>query len=321
MDPSQAVDPNAIFSAKGLVVAITGGGSGIGFAMASAIAKTGAARVYLLGRRADVLTSAASTLNSAPTVPDGTVVPLATDITSKASVQAAAKKIEEDVGYLDVLVNNAGKIGPRNTAAHEAQDLRGLQDILLSGFDDADEDWVDTLRTNTASVALVSAAFLHLLDAGNRRRGWEGGRVGLDKTRRRSWQAEVHGTQGIDEADTRQSQIVTVASIAGFNRHVTAGVAYSASKAAAVHVGKSLATLLREWGVRSNVIAPGVYPSAMTGEHDQEYPISQVPAGRKGSFDDIAGLILYMVGKGGAYLNGTVQVTDGGRLNGFPSTY
>lgn len=28
MDPSQAVDPNAIFSAKGLVVAITGGGSG-----------------------------------------------------------------------------------------------------------------------------------------------------------------------------------------------------------------------------------------------------------------------------------------------------
>lgn len=64
-----------------------------------------------------------------------------------------------------------------------------------------------------------------------------------------------------------------------------------------------------------------VYPSAMTGEHDQEYPINQVPAGRKGGFDDIAGLILYLVGKGGSYLNGTVQVTDGGRLNGFPSTY
>lgn len=59
----------------------------------------------------------------------------------------------------------------------------------------------------------------------------------------------------------------------------------------------------------------------MTGEYDQEYPVSQVPAGRKGSFDDIAGLILYMVGKGGSYLNGAVQVTDGGRLSGFPSTY
>lgn len=320
MDPAQAVDPAAIFSAKGLVVAITGGGSGIGLAMAAAIAKTGAKKLYLLGRRTDVLESAAASLNAAPGVPAGTVVALPADITSKDSVQGAAKKIEEDAGHVDVLVNNAGKIGPRNTAAHEARDVQGLQEILLAGFG-GDEDWVDTLRTNTASVALVSAAFLPLLDAGNRRRGWEGGRVEPGKTRGRRWTEELGAKEGVEEGDKRQSQIVTVASIAAFNRYVTAGVAYSASKAAAVHVGKSLATLLSPWGVRSNVIAPGVYPSAMTGEHDQEYPINQVPAGRKGGFDDIAGLILYLVGKGGSYLNGTVQVTDGGRLNGFPSTY
>ncbi|GME39606.1 Short-chain dehydrogenase/reductase SDR [Neofusicoccum parvum] len=319
MDPATAVDPNSIFSAKGLVVAITGGGSGIGLAMASAIAKTGAKKLYLLGRRADVLTAAAAALNASPTVPDGTVVALPADITSPDSIAAAAARVQQDAGYLDVLVNNAGKIGPGNKPALEARSVAELQAVLLTGF--ADGDWDDTLRTNTASVVAVSASFLHLLDAGNARRGWRAGRVEAGETRERKWTVELGEREGVEEGDLRQSQIVTVASIAGFNRHITAGLAYSASKAAAVHVGKILATLLVPWGVRSNIIAPGVYPSAMTGEYGQEYPISQVPAGRKGAFDDIAGLILYMVGKGGAYLNGAVQVTDGGRLGGFPSTY
>lgn len=223
--------------------------------MASAIAKTGAKRVYLLGRRADVLSTAAQTLNASPTVTDGTVVPLPTDINSPASVAAAAAHVERDAGYLDVLINNAGKIGPPNKPALEAQTVEELQQILLTGFDENDADWVDTLRTNTASVALVSASFLHLLDRGNARRGWQAGRVPPEQTRRR----EVHGVEegGVDEGDLRLAQIITVASIAGFNRHVTAGVAYSASKAAAVHIGKILSTLLVPWGIRSNVIAPG----------------------------------------------------------------
>ncbi|OJD30532.1 nad-binding protein [Diplodia corticola] len=325
MDPTTTVDPNNILSAKGLVVAITGGGSGIGLAMASAIAQTGAKRIYLLGRRADVLSTAAATLNAkvSSSTDNPIVIALPTDVTSRASVAAAAARIERDVGHLDVLINNAGKTGPPNKAALEAASVAELQDVLLTGFadgnDGGDGEWLDTLRVNTASVALVSAAFLHLLDAGNARRGWEAGRVEGGRTRGRG-KVEAGGGE-VDGGDLRLSQIVTVASIAGFNRQVTAGVAYSASKAAAVHVGKMLATLLAPWGVRSNVIAPGVYPSAMTGEHDQEYPINQVPAGRKGSFDDITGLILYMVGKGGSYLNGSVQVTDGGRLSGFPSTY
>lgn len=287
--------------------------SGIGLAIASALAQTGAKKVYILGRRADALTAAATTLNtSTPNI----VIPLPTDITSPTSIAAAAAHIEQDTGHLDVLINNAGKTGPSNKPALTAQTIQELQTNLLTGFDDSD-DWVSTLRTNTASIANVSAAFLHLLDAGNARRGWQTGRIAPDSTRARRWTREL----GIDEGDLRQSQIVTVASIAGFNRAVTAGVAYSASKAAAVHVGKVLATLLVPWGVRSNVIAPGVYPSAMTGETDQVYPIEQVPAGHKGTFGDVAGAVLYLVGRGGAYLNGQVQVTDGGRLCGFPSTY
>lgn len=59
----------------------------------------------------------------------------------------------------------------------------------------------------------------------------------------------------------------------------------------------------------------------MTGESDQTFPLNQVPAGRKGNFNDMAGVTLYLVGKSGAYVNGNVVVTDGGRLSGFPSSY
>jgi hypothetical protein len=50
-------------------------------------------------------------------------------------------------------------------------------------------------------------------------------------------------------------------------------------------------------------------------------PVDKIPVQRQGSFDEIASTILYTIGKGGAYLNGNVQVIDGGRLSTFPATY
>lgn len=131
MDAATPVDPSTIFSAKDLVVAITGGGTGtrlslqplrfpqktpiplttltgIGLAMTAAVFKTGASKVYILGRRLQVLEEAAKLLDPA----GKTIVPLACDITAPESIAAAVARIEADVGYLDVLVNNAGKIGP-----------------------------------------------------------------------------------------------------------------------------------------------------------------------------------------------------------------
>ena len=48
---------------------------------------------------------------------------------------------------------------------------------------------------------------------------------------------------------------------------------------------------------------------------------SFVPLQRPGSTEDMAGAILYLTSKAGAYLNGNVIVTDGGRLSVLPSTY
>ena len=45
-----------------------------------------------------------------------------------------------------------------------------------------------------------------------------------------------------------------------------------------------------------------------------------VPLGRMGDEFDMAGQILYLASRAGAYLNGNVIVVDGGRLTTFPST-
>jgi THO complex subunit 3 len=59
----------------------------------------------------------------------------------------------------------------------------------------------------------------------------------------------------------------------------------------------------------------------MTATNPLKYGTNQVPQGRMGSANDIAGLILFLVGKGGAYVNGTSHITDGGRMGVFPAVY
>jgi hypothetical protein len=59
----------------------------------------------------------------------------------------------------------------------------------------------------------------------------------------------------------------------------------------------------------------------MTAGGKSDFPYNEIPAHRQGTNDEIAGTVLYMVGKSGGYLNGSVQLIDGGRLSVMPSTY
>lgn len=61
------------------------------------------ARSDLAGVERDVLEAAAKAGRDAPRV-----VGLRVDVTSRESVEGAAREVKEAVGYLDVLVNNAG---------------------------------------------------------------------------------------------------------------------------------------------------------------------------------------------------------------------
>jgi 3-oxoacyl-[acyl-carrier protein] reductase len=90
-------------SLEGQIAVITGGGRGIGAAIASKLAALGAA-VVLCGRTRAPLESTAAAISKA----SGRAQALQCDVTDLRSVEAAAAHVEQTLGRTDILVNNAG---------------------------------------------------------------------------------------------------------------------------------------------------------------------------------------------------------------------
>jgi NAD(P)-dependent dehydrogenase (short-subunit alcohol dehydrogenase family) len=93
----------ANFSLHGKIAAITGASRGIGAALASALAAAGA-HVVALGRDAAALAQ----VQSAITACGGAASTGLLDVTDVASIDAQLDRILQKLGYLDVLINNAG---------------------------------------------------------------------------------------------------------------------------------------------------------------------------------------------------------------------
>ena len=66
-----------------------------------------------------------------------------------------------------------------------------------------------------------------------------------------------------------------------------------------------------------------VYPSELAAPiiGDGKFPREAIPLERVGKPEDMAGAILFLTSRAGAYLNGNVIITDGGRLSVTPATY
>jgi NAD(P)-dependent dehydrogenase (short-subunit alcohol dehydrogenase family) len=92
---------------KGKVALITGGGTGIGVAVAERFVSDGA-KICIAGRRAELLDQVAKSL------PAGTVVTCPGDVSRAEDAQRMVDTAVEFGGRLDVLVNNAG-MDPRGS--------------------------------------------------------------------------------------------------------------------------------------------------------------------------------------------------------------
>ena len=88
---------------EGKVAIITGGGSGIGAAMAQAFAAAGA-KVVVAGRTGAKVAQVAAEINDG----GGTAVPVAVDVSTGSDVQWMVAVAQENFGGVDILVNNAG---------------------------------------------------------------------------------------------------------------------------------------------------------------------------------------------------------------------
>ena len=109
----------------GKIALVTGGGSGIGKAIAQAFAAAGA-RVALAGRRRGALEEAAAEIGAA-----AEAAPC--DVTDDAQVESLFAGVAERHGRLDILVNNAGVSAPGPTHEMDPDNWRKVIDVNLTG--------------------------------------------------------------------------------------------------------------------------------------------------------------------------------------------
>jgi NAD(P)-dependent dehydrogenase (short-subunit alcohol dehydrogenase family) len=293
--------------------------------MAKALIGAGASKMYLLGRRKDVLDSAASQQEG--------LVPVTCDVTSKDSLQAAVDRITSDTGYVNLLVANAGVLGPTKKLNHNLS----IQDLRKSMFEDVSvDDFTNTLNVNVTGAYFTMLAFLELLDAGNKN-ALKGG-----------FGAPLNSSGSVPSI---QSQVIFTSSVGAYSRDWLSPPAYSGSKAALSHLAKHASTNLSKYEIRVNVLAPGcklqpagpstsllswltmgpnlVFPSDissdLTSKRDPESESHgdrlYIPSRRFGGIEEIGGSVLYLASRAGSYCNGLILLNDGGRLAVMISEY
>ncbi|KAK0660531.1 Rhamnolipids biosynthesis 3-oxoacyl-(acyl-carrier-protein) reductase [Lasiodiplodia hormozganensis] len=100
--------------------------------------------------------------------------------------------------------------------------------------------------------------------------------------------------------------------------------AYSASKAAVLHLARNLAVELGPRGILVNGIAPGFFPSKMANglmeaSGGQERLAASNANGRLGQPEDIAAAVVYLSSRASGHVNGDTLVLDGGQVLVRPS--
>ena len=94
---------NSQFSLRGKIALITGASSGIGHTVAKGLAKNGAT-VIVAARRIAKLQDLVASIKAA----GGSAIPVEMDVTDRNSVNSGFAEAEEQVGVVEVIVNNAG---------------------------------------------------------------------------------------------------------------------------------------------------------------------------------------------------------------------
>lgn len=125
---SEFETPNFSVDLSNQVALVTGASSGLGYRFSKVLAKCGA-KVALSARRVEKLESLAEEIKS-----DGgecMVVPI--DMVDRDSIRSAVKKVEENLGTINTLINNAGMVDAQWAIKQSDELIDGVIDTNLVG--------------------------------------------------------------------------------------------------------------------------------------------------------------------------------------------
>ncbi|KAK4051516.1 hypothetical protein OIO90_004730 [Microbotryomycetes sp. JL221] len=253
--PPHPFTAGPLFSLTGQVALVTGGGTGIGYMIARALAANGC-KTYITGRRVEKLEAAVESAQQEGEL-QATIVPIQMDVTDKSSI----KKVVDEISSKENLVNNAGIAkGTNGTLSNKRGDINEYSETMFKYEPDV---WTDVMKTNVLSPWFVTAAFLPL----------------LHKAREHKSPAEG-------------AAVINVTSISGITKTSQNGQhIYNSSKAAIVSLTNQMASELydEKIGIRVNSLAPGLFMSEMTSggrfpdpDDREAYLKRGIPAGRPG---------------------------------------
>jgi NAD(P)-dependent dehydrogenase (short-subunit alcohol dehydrogenase family) len=120
-------------------------------------------------------------------------------------------------------------------------------------------------------------------------------------------------------AAQRSGKVINIASVAGLagaSAELQA-IGYHASKGGVIAFTKDLACKWAPHNIQVNAIAPGWFPTHMSGwiiEHRKEALLAKIPLGRFGSDYDLKGAAGFLASDASAYVTGHVLVVDGGQM-------
>jgi gluconate 5-dehydrogenase len=125
----------SLFELREKTALITGSNGGLGFHIAEGMGKTGC-RIILNGRNEEKLNNAVSKLQEKGIDASG----FAFDVTKPGQINKSVERIEEEVGAIDILINNAG--------IHKRMPMEEM----------SDQAWQDVIEANLSSVFYVTRA-------------------------------------------------------------------------------------------------------------------------------------------------------------------
>ena len=138
-------------------------------------------------------------------------------------------------------------------------------------------------------------------------------------------QVNIRGTFLMSQAVGRRmiergagGKIVNISSVAAFNGghpEYMQTVGYNTSKGAIVSMTRDLATSWAPHGITVNAIAPGWFPTKMSGgliEKFEDRMLDGIPLHRFGNPEDLKGVIVFLSSPAADYMTGQTVIVDGG---------